>query len=345
MNEPDESRQTSQTSQARIDANRENAKKSTGPRSDAGKAASSRNRLIHGLRANKHILLDDDNPEDFLLLLKDLDNTFRPVGEGEEMLVTHIAADMWRLEHALPMEAALFRHRLPGVAAADYHRKRELANQKINHEREPQTYSPAPDPPDPDDRLARAFMIDCAKPNFLASLARYKAAAQLSIDRNLRQLKIYQAARLASPPPQNEPVEQAAPPANPDETPAEPVVTSLESANYHSNPTNSGRSRFSATALLLAILAFLHRVPEILVAQAILPAALTLLSTQASLARLMPRLVSRVDLVIPAVRPHLRIKYVRPVQLHHLPDMSQIVEGGLIQQLRDGDRPQLLMFA
>jgi hypothetical protein len=250
MNEPNESRQTSQTSQARIDANRENAKKSTGPRSAAGKATSSRNRLIHGLRANKHILLDDDNPEDFLLLLKDLDNTFRPVGEAEEMLVTHVAADMWRLEHALPMEAGIFRHRLQGADAVDH---RKLANQKINHEREPQTYPPAPDPPDPEDRLARAFMIDCAKPNFLASLARYKAAAQLSIDRNLRQLKTYQAARLASPPPQNDPVGQALPPANPEETPA-------QSTNYHSNPTDEPTAKPSlgtlAAVLLWLILTF-----------------------------------------------------------------------------------------
>jgi hypothetical protein len=43
--------------QAQIDANRENAKKSTGPRTAEGKAASSRNRLVHGLRANKHILI------------------------------------------------------------------------------------------------------------------------------------------------------------------------------------------------------------------------------------------------------------------------------------------------
>jgi hypothetical protein len=255
-----------QTSDARINANRENAKKSTGPRSDAGKAASSRNRLIHGLRANKHILLGDDNPEDFLLLLQDLHNTFRPVGEGEEMLVAHIAADMWRLEHSLPMEAALFRHRLQGVAAADYHRKRELANQKINHEREPQTYSPAPDPPDPDDRLARAFMIDCDKPNHLASLARYKAAAQLSIDRNLRQLKIFQTARIANtpgPPDQpsgtsEDPVGQALSPANPDATPTEPAATPPKSADYHSNPTNGGIAKFSATAMFLVALIFMH---------------------------------------------------------------------------------------
>ena len=57
--------------EAQVNANRENAKKSTGPRTAEGKAASSRNRLLHGLRANKHILVDEDDPEDFLILLKD----------------------------------------------------------------------------------------------------------------------------------------------------------------------------------------------------------------------------------------------------------------------------------
>ena len=72
--------------EAQINANRENAKKSTGPRTAAGKAASSRNRLLHGLRANKHILLDED-PEDFLILLHDLYDRFQPVGDAEEMQI------------------------------------------------------------------------------------------------------------------------------------------------------------------------------------------------------------------------------------------------------------------
>src|ERR1017187_3219329 len=69
--------------EAQINANRRNSQKSTGPRSAEGKTASSRNRLVHGLRANKHILLDED-PEQFLILLKDLHDRFRPVGDGEE---------------------------------------------------------------------------------------------------------------------------------------------------------------------------------------------------------------------------------------------------------------------
>jgi hypothetical protein len=39
------------TTEAQINANRENAQKSTGPRTAEGKAASSRNGLKHGLRA------------------------------------------------------------------------------------------------------------------------------------------------------------------------------------------------------------------------------------------------------------------------------------------------------
>ncbi|HXM42424.1 MAG TPA: hypothetical protein VN924_14315 [Bryobacteraceae bacterium] len=275
MKNPNEPRTLTE---AQIAANRENAKKSTGPRTAEGKAASSRNRLLHGLRANKHILLDDDQPEDFLLLLKSLDAAFRPVGEGEEMLVTQIAADQWRLDRALPMEAGIYRRRLEGVAADDYSRKRELINEKRNHERDPENYSPAPAPPDPDDRLTRAFIADCAKPNSLANLNRYKSGIQLSIDRSLRQLKIYQAARIASTPE----VRQAAPPAEPDPAVAERVgplgqavppadaTNPQNSMNYHSNPTNDDIAGFgvlsASAAMLLAALTLLHAVPELIAA-------------------------------------------------------------------------------
>ena len=45
-----------------IATNRENAKKSTGPRTDAGKAASSRNALFHGLTANEFFVLKEQEP-------------------------------------------------------------------------------------------------------------------------------------------------------------------------------------------------------------------------------------------------------------------------------------------
>jgi len=55
--------------EAQIRANRENAKRSTGPRTAEGKAASSRNGLSHGLCAEK-LMLSGEDPEEFLMLLK-----------------------------------------------------------------------------------------------------------------------------------------------------------------------------------------------------------------------------------------------------------------------------------
>ena len=49
-----------------INANRANAQKSTGPRTEEGKAASSRNRLSHGFAASATIM-PGENPEEFNL--------------------------------------------------------------------------------------------------------------------------------------------------------------------------------------------------------------------------------------------------------------------------------------
>jgi hypothetical protein len=141
--------------EAQLDANRRNAQKSTGPRSPQGKDASSRNGLIHGLSGDKHIL-PGENPEEFLLLLKDLYDNFHPVGLGEEKLVQRIAAGQWRLDRTLPMEAAIYRQRLEGVAAEDYARKRELVNHKRNHQLNPDLVPPAPPPPPPGARQTPA---------------------------------------------------------------------------------------------------------------------------------------------------------------------------------------------
>jgi len=117
--------------EAQINANRENAKKSTGPRTAEGKAASSRNRLLHGLRANTHILLDED-PAEFLLLVHDHLDRFQPVGPAEEKLVLRIAADQWRLDRALPMEAGIYRDRFQDVAKKDTFRQEPRVNGRFS---------------------------------------------------------------------------------------------------------------------------------------------------------------------------------------------------------------------
>ena len=47
----------------RIEANKKNAKLSTGPKSSAGKFRSSRNSLKHGLEARRHLIIGEDTKE------------------------------------------------------------------------------------------------------------------------------------------------------------------------------------------------------------------------------------------------------------------------------------------
>jgi len=188
---------TKTTSQARIDANRENAKKSTGPRSQAGKAASSRNRLVHGLRSNQTLLPEDD-PQRFQAILDDHRTRFQPVGGAEEDLVLRIASIQWRLGRVFPMETAILRDRLNyDVASRDKYRN-AVHNDDIKYAEE--DGEPAP-PPLPDavegDLMGRAFMADCRATKSLSLLARYETSLDRSFDQSLQRLKYLQTARLA----------------------------------------------------------------------------------------------------------------------------------------------------
>jgi hypothetical protein len=79
-----------------IEANRQNAKKSTGPRSKAGKAKVSLNALKHGLLA-KTARLPDEDEETFRIFADDLLTDLQPVGAVESLLAEEIINLAWRL--------------------------------------------------------------------------------------------------------------------------------------------------------------------------------------------------------------------------------------------------------
>src|SRR6185369_6699675 len=76
--------------QAQINANRRNARKSTGPRTDAGKAAVRQNALRHGYCAGIPIL-KVESQEEFAQLRDILCEENQPVGANEEILVYMMA--------------------------------------------------------------------------------------------------------------------------------------------------------------------------------------------------------------------------------------------------------------
>ena len=97
------------TSQAKSEANRKNAQRSTGPKTPAGKAIAAQNALRHGLTARTPTLPDED-PQAWADWQDALHTTLAPVGPMETLLVNRIASCAWRLDRAGSVEASLFRH-------------------------------------------------------------------------------------------------------------------------------------------------------------------------------------------------------------------------------------------
>ena len=149
-------------SQQQAEANRQNAQKSTGPRTPEGKAASSRNGLTHGLSGDKHFILEGEDPEAFLRLLQDLHDHLRPVGDSEELVVQRIAAAQWRLDRAFALETGIYREESVILTRMDLKRQTDhefYMNRDGKHT--------PPDPHEPDDLLARAFMEGWQRPRQL----------------------------------------------------------------------------------------------------------------------------------------------------------------------------------
>ena len=96
------------TTERQITANRANAKLSTGPRTEAGKAVSRCNALKHGLTAPR-ILLDGEDPNEFEDLRQALCDKFRPEDTEEELLVDSFVGLLWRLRRVPEFEAMLLR--------------------------------------------------------------------------------------------------------------------------------------------------------------------------------------------------------------------------------------------
>src|SRR5258708_428177 len=93
------------TSQARINANQNNAKHSTGPRSPEGKERSKMNALKHGLRAET-IVLPTEAPAEFDAMLGEWMDEWDPPTGTRRQLVRQAVAAAWRVNRSVRVEAA-----------------------------------------------------------------------------------------------------------------------------------------------------------------------------------------------------------------------------------------------
>ena len=146
------------TSEKQIEANRQNARKSTGPRTQEGKDRVSNNAVKHGLLSQDVLSFGEDRAA-LRDLSERLQKELEPVGELEDMLVDRIVAAYWRLRRVGRVEADIFA-RLSAVSNS----------------------------------LGGAFMHDSHHANAFSKLSRYETPIEKSLYKALHELQRLQAA-------------------------------------------------------------------------------------------------------------------------------------------------------
>jgi hypothetical protein len=92
---------------AQIAANQANAKLSTGPTSEAGKAKSSHNAVRTAL-TGRTVLLPTDDVEEYKKHVARVEAEFRPVTDREKELTQNIADTQWRIDRIFSLEQGIY---------------------------------------------------------------------------------------------------------------------------------------------------------------------------------------------------------------------------------------------
>jgi hypothetical protein len=174
-------------SRRKLAANRRNAKKSSGPRSEAGKRVISQNAIWHGLFCNDLVLTGESNAT-FLLLRKSLLERLNPQDVAELMVADEIVAAAWKLRRLRATEAAL--HEVQSVRIHD--NIPDEAHEALDEENRISLQSAVT-------VLVSQILDDDPT---LERLSRYEQRLQYTIHRCLRQLRAMQEeSRQNDPPP------------------------------------------------------------------------------------------------------------------------------------------------
>jgi hypothetical protein len=102
-------------SERRIQANRRNATRSTGPKTERGKRTVAGNAIKHGLLAREVVITAGDGKEsweEFHALVGQIYDYYKPIGVIEESLVQTIATCWWRKARVIRAENGEIRKRL-----------------------------------------------------------------------------------------------------------------------------------------------------------------------------------------------------------------------------------------
>jgi hypothetical protein len=165
-------------SNKQLAANRANAERSTGPKTEGGKARSRANAWKHGLTA-KTLIIVGENANDFDLLRTELMDEHDPQSASECELVERLAGILWRLRRVPFFEAAILDARHASVWVSP----RECEQQEENEDEEDWKASV---------HFGKAFIDDARYGDALGKLGRHETTLMNAFTKTLQILLLLQ---------------------------------------------------------------------------------------------------------------------------------------------------------
>jgi hypothetical protein len=201
---------------AQIEANRRNAQRSTGPRTQAGKDKAKLNAIKHGLAASTSVFLPHEDAARYHEMRAALFETWQPANAQELLLVDQICQAWWATERSARFQNGFFTNQLRTIKA------RHRASQ---------------DPDANDDEGIAVSMSDPENEAGYRTLFRYDDRAWSKYHRAIDRLRKLQADRRK--------LERAA--GNPEPEP-EPQGEAVEQQEFTEELASFGETRYAPTS-------------------------------------------------------------------------------------------------
>ena len=175
------------------EASQRNSRKSTGPKTRAGKKKVRLNALWHGAFA-KQALLPGEDPALYAEVHRDFRRLYKPTDPEEEFLVSRIIYAAWRLQRLAGMEPRILAAHNENAAGDVAFQRLAWALTKPNFaasalESEPEPKPKSEKPGAPCDWIAKAWLRDAVDHNAIMKLMRYQNSLERSFYRAVRALR------------------------------------------------------------------------------------------------------------------------------------------------------------
>ena len=164
-------------------ANRNNAKKSTGPRTENGKAWAKRNAVKHGLRA-EHIITVGENKIEFEELKDQFVKELQPIDIISMQLVNRIVLTAWNLQRSDKIQSGMLAYEMLSYEADEYKSKlKEIHHADFAGSQIKVPYQNL--------LMGLSFLRDCNSSNAMVKLGSYETRLLNRYSQLLEQLKKY----------------------------------------------------------------------------------------------------------------------------------------------------------